>query len=109
MDMLFVLCYVLFPFHEPYDHISVIVKICQLVTLPLRTVEQIFQWLKYKKQNTEGRKRVPMHLDRDQSLVQPISSFIQQSSKLNRVHYLANRIVFKVTWCHKMMTQVPES
>jgi len=50
-----------------------------------------------------------MHLDCDQSLVQTFSSFIPQSSKFNKVQYLVDRDVFKVTWCYKLMTQVPES
>ena len=39
-------------------------------------------------------------------LLQPFSSFNQQSHTLNKVQYLADRNVFKITWFYKMMTQV---
>jgi hypothetical protein len=41
--------------------------------------------------------------------MQSFISFIQQSRTLNEVQYLADRDIFKVTWFHKMMSQVPES
>ena len=54
-----------------------------------------------------------MHFNRDESFVWPLSSFIQQSLTLNKVHYLAERDVFKVTWFHKgiwiLMWPVPYS
>ena len=50
-----------------------------------------------------------MHFDGEKSFVQTFSSFIQQSHTLNKLQYLANRSVFRVTWVLKMMTQVPES
>jgi hypothetical protein len=43
------------------------------------------------------------------TVVQPFISFIQQCHALNKVRYLADRDVFKVTWFHKMTTQVSES
>jgi hypothetical protein len=46
---------------------------------------------------------------RYQSFVQPFTSFIQQSRTLNKVQYLTDRDVLKVTWFHKMTTQMPES
>jgi hypothetical protein len=43
-----------------------------------------------------------------QGLLQPFSSFIQQSLTLNKVQYLAEKNVFKITWLYKLMTQVPK-
>jgi hypothetical protein len=46
-----------------------------------------------------------MHFEQDPSFVQPVSSSMQQSRTLNKVQYLDDRDVFKITWFHKMMTQ----
>ena len=48
----------------------------------------------------------PTHFDCDWSFVQPLSSFIQQYHTLNKVHYFADRDIFKVIWFHKLTTQV---
>jgi hypothetical protein len=49
-----------------------------------------------------------VHFDCYQTSVQPFSSVIQQFRTFNKVQYLADSDV-KVTWFHKMTTQVPES
>lgn len=42
-----------------------------------------------------------MHFNHDQYFVWPLSSFVQQSLTLNKVQYLAERVVLKVSWLCK--------
>jgi hypothetical protein len=42
-----------------------------------------------------------MHFEQDTSFVQPVSSSMQQFRTLNKVQYLDDGDVFKVTWFHK--------
>jgi len=58
--------------------------------------------------NTEGGGTQVTHELCYWCLLLPFSSFIQQSHTLNKVQYLAERNVFKITWFYKMMTQVPK-
>jgi hypothetical protein len=51
----------------------------------------------------------PVHFDHYRFFVQSSSWLIQQSCTLNEMQYLADRDAYKVTWFHKMMTQVPET
>jgi len=50
-----------------------------------------------------------MDFDDYKSFVQPFSSFIQQPCTPNKMWYLADRNVFRVTWFYKMVTHVPVS
>ena len=50
-----------------------------------------------------------MHFYCCQYFVQPFSSCIQQSCILYKVQHPAEEYILKVTWFHKMLTQVPKS
>jgi hypothetical protein len=65
----------------------------------------VLKRIEYKKAGTA----VIVYFDRYQSFVQPLFSCNQQPCILNKVQYPDDRDILKVTWFHKMTTQVSKS
>jgi len=61
--------------------------------------------MEYRRTGTEW----PIQFNHNRSFLQLLSLFIEQSYALNRVQYLSDGDVYKVTWFHELMSQVPES